>query len=296
MRDDFNDILAFMAVARARGFTRAAAQLGRSQSSISQAVKLVESRLGVKLLARTTRNVTATEAGQQLIDRLAPEFEQIEKEMEALRDFRDTPTGTIRITAIDYAIRNILWPKVSAFLQSYPAVKVELISEYESVDIAARGYDAGVRFGEALAQDMISVRIGPDVRNVVVGAKSYFANRRIPQVPQDLAEHACINLRMSTHGGLYEWEFIKGPRRQSMRVDGPLVFNNAYDILQACREGFGLAYLPRDMVEDDIEAGRLVTSLELWCPTWEGFHLYYPSRRQTSRAMALLIESLRVSV
>ncbi|KPC55406.1 LysR family transcriptional regulator [Amantichitinum ursilacus] len=292
-RDQFGDLLAFFAVARAGGFTRAAARLGVSQPSLSHTVRQLEARLGVQLLTRSTRSVAPTEAGQRLIDRLAPEFDGIETDILALGELRDQPTGTVRITAIDYAIRSTLWPRLAAFLPQYPDIKVELINEYASVDIVAQGYDAGVRFGQELAQDMISVRIGPDIRNVVVGAAAYLAGRTLPQTPHDLTAHTCINLRTSTYGGLYEWEFVNDGRALGARVEGQLVFNNAYDILDAARAGFGLAYLPADMVAADIQSGLLAPMLQDWCPTWDGLHLYYPNRRQPSRAMSLLIDALR---
>ncbi|UVH60634.1 LysR family transcriptional regulator [Variovorax paradoxus] len=292
-RDSFSDLLAFIAVARARSFTRAAARLRVTQPALSHTVRALEERLGVPLLMRSTRGVSPTEAGQRLLDRLAPEFDEIEAEIQSLSELRDEPMGTIRITAIDYAIRSTLWPKLSKFLPKYPCIKVELINEYESVDIAARGYDAGVRFGQELAQDMISVRIGPDVRNMVVGAKSYFAGRPTPRAPRDLTEHVCINLRTSTYGSLYEWEFVKGKRTTNARVDGTVTFNNAYDIFEAAKAGFGLAYLPEDMVRPQLLKGQLISVLEDWCPVWPGFHLYYPNRRQPSRAMTLLVEALR---
>ncbi|MFT3800156.1 MAG: LysR family transcriptional regulator [Burkholderiaceae bacterium] len=292
-RDSFGDLHAFIAVARSRSFTRAAAQLRVSQPALSHTIRELEEKLGVRLLMRSTRGVSPTEAGQRLLDRLAPEFDGIEEEIQALSELRDRPMGTIRITAIDYAIRSTLWPKLAKFLPKYPDIKVELINEYASVDIVASGYDAGVRFGQELAQDMISVRIGPDVRNMVVGAKSYFAGRSLPETPRDLMDHACINLRTMTHGSLYEWEFVKGKKALSARVDGPLAFNNAYDIFEAAKAGFGLAYLPEDLVRPFIAKGHLVSVLEAWCPTWSGLHLYYPNRRQPSRAMALLVEALR---
>jgi DNA-binding transcriptional LysR family regulator len=293
MRDNFSDLVALIAVARSRSFTRAAAQLGVSQPALSATIKKLEEKLGTQLLIRSTRNVSPTEAGQRLIDRLAPEFDEIVAEIQALSELRDTPTGTIRITAIDYAIRSVLWPKVSKFLKRYPDIKIELINEYASVDIAARGYDAGVRFGEALAQDMVSVRIGPDVRNTVVATKSYVSSRGTPETPRDLIDHACINLRTSTYGGIYDWEFVKGKRALKTHVEGSLVFNNAYDIFEAAKAGFGFAYLPSDLVANEIAKGQLVSVLEDWCPTWSGFHLYYPNRRQPSLAMTLLIDALR---
>lgn len=292
-RDNFGDLYAFIAVARARSFTRAAAQLRVSQPALSYTIRELEENLGVRLLMRSTRGVSPTEAGQRLLDRLAPEFDGIEEGIRALSELRDEPMGTIRITAIDYAIRSTLWPKLAKFLPKYPDIKVELINEYASVDIVARGYDAGVRFGQELAQDMISVRIGPDIRIMVVGANSYFARRSVPKTPQDLMEHACINLRTTTYGAIYEWELIKGKKALSARVNGPLVFNNAYDILEAAKAGFGLAYLPEDLVRPLIAKGQLVSVLEDWCPTWSGFHLYYPNRRQPSRAMTLLVDALR---
>jgi DNA-binding transcriptional LysR family regulator len=293
MRDNFSDLLALIEVARSASFTRAAAKLQVSQPALSGSIKNLEERLGVRLLTRSTRSVYPTEAGQRLIDRLAPEFAEIELELQALGDLRDKPVGTIRITAIDYAIRSVLWPKLPTFLKRYPGIKVELNNEYASIDIAAQGYDAGVRFGEALAQDMISVRIGPDVRNTVVAAKSYMRHRSAPKTPHELVDHACINLRTSTHGSLYEWEFVKGKRALNTRVDGQLVFNNAYDILEATKAGLGFAYLPMDLVKPLVASGQLVSVLEDWCPTWSGLHLYYPNRRQMSRAMTLLIETLR---
>lgn len=292
-RDTFGDLQAFIAVARARSFTRAAAQLRVSQPALSYTVRELEERLGVRLLMRSTRGVSPTEAGQRLLDRLAPEFDGIEEGIQALSELRDEPMGTIRITAIDYAIRSTVWPKLAMFLPKYPDIKVELINEYASVDIVASGYDAGVRFGQELAQDMISVRIGPDIRIMVVAAKTYFAGRKLPGTPQDLMEHTCINLRTTTYGNLYEWEFVKGKKALSARVDGPLTFNNAYDIFEAAKAGFGLAYLPEDLVRPFIAKGHFVSVLEDWCPTWDGLHLYYPNRRQPSRAMTLLVDALR---
>lgn len=292
-RDKFSDLTAFIAVARQRSFTRAAAQLRVSQPALSYAVKTLESRLGVALLVRCTRNLSLTPAGERLMDRLAPHFDEIDAQIQALADLRDQPTGKIRITAIDYAVKSTLWPKLATFLPQYPDIQVELVSEYTSVDIVAQGYDAGVRFGEELALDMISVRIGPDIRNTVVGAPTYLQGRPAPRTPDDLLDHACINLRMATHGGLYEWEFCKGRKSVNARVEGPLILNNAYDILEAAKAGFGLAYLPQDMVQPFLRSGELISVMEDWCPTWEGLHLYYPNRRQPSRAMTLLVDALR---
>lgn len=292
-REGFGDLIALIAVAQTGSFTRAAAQLGVTQPALSVSIRGLEERLGVRLLLRSTRSVTLTMAGQHLVDRLVPEFAQIDNELNSLNDLRDKPTGTLRITAIDYAIRSVLWPRLSPFLKQYPDITIELVSEYASVDIAARGYDAGVRFGMELAQDMISVRIGPDVKNTVVGSADYFAQHAVPETPDELSQHRCIRLRTSTYGGLYDWEFTDGQRTFDVRIDGPVICNNAYDIFEAAKEGFGLAYLPLDMVQPWLDSGELVSVLQAWCPVWPGFHLYYPNRRQHSRAMTLLVDALR---
>lgn len=292
-REGFGDLVALIAIAQTGSFTRAAAQLGVTQPALSVSIRGLEERLGVRLLLRSTRSVTLTMAGQHLVDRLVPEFAQIDNEINSLNDLRDKPTGTLRITAIDYAIRSVLWPRLSPFLKQYPDITIELVSEYASVDIAARGYDAGVRFGMELAQDMISVRIGPDVKNIVVGSADYFAQHAVPQTPDELSQHRCIRLRTSTYGGLYDWEFTDGQRTFDVRINGPVICNNAYDIFEAAKEGFGLAYLPLDMVQPWLDSGQLVSVLQAWCPVWPGFHLYYPNRRQHSRAMTLLVDALR---
>lgn len=292
-RVGFGDLIALIAVAQTGSFTRAAAKIGVTQPALSASIRGLEERLGVRLLLRSTRSATLTMAGQHLVDRLVPEFQQIDNELNALNDLRDTPTGTLRITAIDYAIRSVLWPKLSPFLKQYPDITIEFISEYASVDIAASGYDAGVRFGQELAQDMISVLIGPDVKNTVVGSADYFSRHAIPGTPDELSQHQCIRLRTSTYVGLYDWEFKDGKRTFDVRVTGPVICNNAYDILDAAKEGFGLAYLPLDMVQPWIDSGQMVSVLQAWCPLWPGLHLYYPSRRQHSRAMTLMVEALR---
>ncbi|QOL15196.1 LysR family transcriptional regulator [Dickeya dianthicola] len=292
-REGFSDLIALIAVAQTGSFTRAAAQLGVTQPALSASVRGLEERLGIRLLLRSTRRVTLTMAGQHLVDRIVPEFEQISNELESLNDLRDKPTGTLRITAIDYVIRSVLWPRLSPFLQQYPDITIELISEYESVDIAARGYDAGVRFGADLAQDMISVRISPDVKNTVVGSADYFKKYPAPHRPEELVQHKGIRLRTSTYGGLYDWEFVDNGREFNTRVNGPVICNNVYDILAATQDGFGLAYLPQEMVQPFLDSGQLVSVLQDWCPTWPGLHLYYPNRRQHSRAMTLMVDALR---
>ncbi|EIM26719.1 LysR family transcriptional regulator [Microvirga lotononidis] len=291
--ESLNDLSAFLAVARERSFTRAAAKLGVSQSALSQTIRQLEARLGLRLLTRTTRSVSPTEAGERLIRSIGPRLDEIEAELESLSELREKPAGTIRITATDYAIDQILWPKLERFLPKYPDIKVELGIDYGLTDIAAQAYDAGVRLGEQVAKDMISVRIGPDLRFAVVGSKSYFAKHAPPEAPQDLIDHTCINLRLPTHGGLYAWEFEKDGQELRVRVDGQLIFNGIQQILNAAVAGFGLAYVPEGLAQPYIAKGRLTRVLADWCPAWPGYHLYYPSRRQASPAFALLVDALR---
>lgn len=293
-RDNFSALLAFVTVTREGSFTRAAAQLGVSQSALSHAIRTLETSLGIRLLTRTTRSVSPTEAGEHLFQKISGPMEEIDTEVQMLSEFRDKPSGTIRVTATDYAIRSILWPKVTKFLTQYPDIKVELICDYGLVDIAAQRYDAGVRFGEQLAQEMIAVRLGPDERFALVATKGYFAKHPAPKTPHDLVDHQCVNLRLPTHGGLYAWEFAKkGGRGLKVRVSGQLTFNGIYDVLEASLAGFGLCYVPEAMALPYIAKGRLVRVLEAWCPLWSGYHLYYPSRRQPSLAMRLFIDAVR---
>ena len=292
-RGNLNDLLAFLAVAEERSFTRAAAKLGISQSALSHTIRGLEARLGVRLLARTTRSVAPTEAGERLLRTVGPRFDEIDAELAALSELRERPAGTIRITAGEHAADAILWPALEKLLPDYPDIKVELIIDYGLTDIVAERYDAGVRLGEQVARDMIAVRIGPDMRMAVVGAPSYFAGRPRPRTPQDLTAHACINIRLPTYGGLYAWEFEKGGRELRVRVEGQLVFNNIALRLNAALAGFGLACLPEDQVQTHLAEGRLVRVLGDWCPPFSGYHLYYPSRRQPTPAFALLVEALR---
>jgi DNA-binding transcriptional LysR family regulator len=292
-RGHLNDLLAFIAVGQERSFTKAAAKLGVSQSALSHTLRELEARLGVRLLTRTTRSVSPTEAGERLLHTVGPRFEEIEAELEALSDLREKPAGTIRVTAIDYVADTILWPKLVKLLRKYPDIKVEIIIDYGLTDIVAQRYDAGVRSGEQVAKDMIAVRVGPDMRMAVVGAPSYYEKRLPPKTPQELIGHNCINLRLPTHGGLYAWEFEKGGRELKVRVEGQLVFNTTAQILNAALAGFGLAYVPEDLAQPDVAKGRLKRVLEDWCPPFSGYHLYYPSRRQSSAAFALVVDALR---
>ena len=295
-RGNLNDLLAFLAVGQERSFTRAAAKLGVSQSALSHTIRGLEEQLGLRLLTRTTRSVSPTEAGQRLLHTIGPRFEEIESELAALSEFREKPAGTIRITATDYAVETILWPKLTRFLRRYPDVKFEVIIDYGLTDIVAERFDAGVRSGEQVAKDMIAVRISPDMRSAVVGAPSYFEGRSEPKRPQELIGHNCINLRLPTRGGLYAWEFEKDGREVKVHVQGQLVFNGTFQMLNAALVGFGLAYVPEDVAQPHLAKGRLRRVLDDWCPPYPGYHLYYPSRRQATPAFALLVEALRYRV
>ena len=290
---DLNDLVAFLAVAREGSFTKAAAQLGVSQSALSQTLRGLEARLGLRLLTRTTRSLSTTEAGERLLRTAGPRVDEIEAELASLGDLRDKPSGTIRITTHDHAVKTVLWPALARLLPDYPDIKVEIVVEYGMTDIVAARYDAGVRSGEMVAKDMIAVRVGPDLRSAVVGSPAYFGKHPKPKKPQDLTEHVGINLRLPTHGGLYAWEFEKGSREVKVRVEGQLVFNTSPPMLDAALAGFGLAYLPEDDVAEHIASGRLVRVLADWCPPYPGYHLYYPSRRQPTPAFVLLVEALR---
>jgi DNA-binding transcriptional LysR family regulator len=292
-RTNLNDLVAFLTVARERSFTRAAAKLGISQSSLSHIVRDLETRLGIRLLTRTTRSVSPTAAGERLLSAVGPRLEEVEAELSALGDLRDKPSGTIRITATDHVTDTILWPKLEGFLRRYPDIKVEIVTDYGLTDIVAERYDAGVRSGEQVAKDMIAVRIGPDLRMAIVGTPSYFRGRPEPTRPQDLIGHTCINLRLPTHGGLYAWEFEKGGREVRVRVDGQVTFNGTPQMLKAALSGFGLACVPEELAQPHIAKRRLRRVLEDWCPPYPGYHLYYPSRRQNSAAFALLVDALR---
>lgn len=292
-RENVNDLLAFLAVARERSFTRAAAKLGVSQSALSHTLRGLEARLGLRLLTRTTRSVSPTEAGERLLQTVGQRFEEIEAELEALSELRDKPAGTLRITAGEHAANSVLLPALAKFLPRYPDITVEIAVEHSLVDIVAQRYDAGVRSGEQVAKDMIAVRIGLDLRMAVVGAPSYFAKRSPPKKPQDLTDHNCINLRLPTYGGLYAWEFEKGDRELKVRVDGQIVLNGSTQMLDAALAGLGLAYVPQDLAQPHLDGGLLARVLEDWCPPYSGYHLYYPSRRQPSPAFALLVDALR---
>lgn len=293
MARNFNDLAAFAVVARQRSFTKAAAELGVSQSALSQTIRQLEARLGYRLLTRTTRSVSTTEAGERLLSAVAPRFDEIEAELAVLGELRDRPAGTVRITCSEHVADTILWPKLRDVLPSYPDITVELFVEHGFTDIAAERFDAGVRLGESVAKDMIAVRVSPDGRLVPVATPGYFAKHPIPETPQDLVRHSCINLRLMSQGGLYAWEFEKDGRPVRARVDGPLIFNSIRPMVSAALAGFGIAFVPEDSVVEDVAAGRLIQVLDDWCPPIPGFHLYYPSRRHNSTAFQVIVDALR---
>lgn len=293
-REDASDLLAFVAVARERSFTRAAAKLGMTQSALSQIVRKLEERLGIRLLNRTSRSVTPTQAGERLFLSIGPKFTEMDSDLAALSELREKPSGTVRLTATEYAATEILLPALGKVLPNYPDIKVEIMIDYGLTNIVAQQVDAGIRPGELVAKDMIAVRVSPDLRMAVVGSPFYFADRKRPKTPQELTQHNCLNLRLPTHGGsLYAWEFEKNGREVNVRVEGQLIFNGAGLLLEGALRGLGLAYLTEGHARPYVSQGKLVRVLADWCPPFAGYHLYYPSRRQPSPAFALLVEALR---
>lgn len=292
-RQDLNDMLWFLSVAEERSFTRAAAKLGTSQSTLSHTIKKLEARMGLRLLTRTTRSVAPTEAGERLLRSLAPRIEELETEIDELMEIRDKPSGTVRINLSDHALESVVWPKLRPLLLNYPDIKVELNRDNGFRNIVEERFDAGVRLGESLDNDMIAVRIGPDWRLVAVGSPEYFARHPAPQAPQDLVRHNCINHRQAGSGGLYAWEFAKDDRELRVRVDGQLTFNTSYAMVDAAVSGYGIAYIPEDLVTEQIGSGSLVQVLDEWSPTFAGYYLYYPSRRQNSPAFKIVVDALR---
>jgi DNA-binding transcriptional LysR family regulator len=292
-REELGDLMAFLAVAEERNFTRAAARLGTSQSALSHTVRRLEERLGLRLLTRTTRKVSPTEAGDRLVQSLRPAFDDISDQISALSELRDKPAGTVRLSTSEHAAKTIIWPAIRKLLPDYPDLKVEINIDQKLTDIVGERYDAGVRLGEQVDKDMIAMRIGPDIRMSVVGAPSYFDQHGIPQTPHDLLEHDCINLRLPTLGGLYAWELQKDGRELNVRVDGRLTFNNVPLILDAVMAGHGLACIPEDHILEYEKAGKIQRVLTDWCPPFPGYHLYYPNRRQASPAFKVVMEALR---
>lgn len=295
LKDNFNDLLSLIVIARERSFTKAAAKLRVSQSALSHAIRGLEERLDLRLLTRTTRSVAPTEAGEKLINALGPRFAEIESELMALSEMREKPAGNIRISAGEHALRCALWPALEQFLKDYPDIKVEIVSDNTLTDIVSGRFDAGVRLGEQVAKDMIAVSIGPEMRMAVVGSPAYFSRCGRPVTPQDLQQHNCINMRLPTMGGLYAWEFEKDQRELRVRVEGQLTFNNLQPRIDAAIAGIGLAIVPEDTIIQAVADGKLETVLDDWCPAFPGYYLYYPSRKQHTAAFALLIDALRYS-
>lgn len=292
-RTDFNHLTWFQAVAQERSFTKAAAKLGVAQSTLSHTIKQLEARMGLRLLTRTTRNVAPTVAGERLLATLTPRIAEIEEEIASLTALGEKPSGSIRLTLSDHALESVVWPKLKPVLSLYPDISVELILDSTFRNIVEEGFDAGVRLGESVEKDMIAVRIGPDWRLVAVASPDYLAARGVPERPQDLVRHICINMRHETAGGLYAWEFGKDGQDLRVRVDGQLTFNNSYAMIDAAVSGYGIAYVPGDIVERHIAAGTLVQVLDDWSPVFDGYFLYYPSRRQNLPAFKVIVDALR---
>jgi len=292
-RDILNDLAMFMVVARLNSFTKAAGELGVSQSALSHAMKGLEERLGLRLLTRTTRSISPTPVGEVLITRLGPKIDEINAEIARVLAEKENPTGIIRISATDYAIAEIIWPRMLPLLSNYPNIHIELVSEYGLVDIVEGRFDAGVRLGDTVTDGMVSQRISEDIRFIIVATPDYFDKKPRPNHPRDLVNHQCINLRLPTHGDFYKWRFARGDEEIRVKVDGQASFSSIYPIKTATLQSLGLAYLPEPMVRDDIERGSLVQVLAEWCPTWKGYHIYYPHRRVPSKVFTLFMESLR---
>jgi DNA-binding transcriptional LysR family regulator len=292
-KGDFSELAVFIAVAEEGSFTRAAAKLGLSQSALSYAVRMLEDRLGLRLISRTTRSLSLTDVGERLLNSLRPAFDHIDSEIAQLTALRDKPVGTIRITTFRHAARMVLWPALVKLLPEYPDISVEINVSEGLTDIVAGRFDAGIRLGEQVQKDMVAVRVSPDIRMAVVGSPSYFANRKIPETPRDLNDHNCISYRQTTGGGLYAWEFEKDGVELEVKVNGPLVLNDNEMLETAALDGLGLAYTFESQISRHLAEGRLVRVLEDWCPPFSGYHLYYPSRRQHTRAFLLLVDALR---
>lgn len=292
-RQNLNDLLAFLAVAREKSFTKAAAQLGVSQSALSHTMRSLEERLGVRLLTRTTRSVAPTEVGERLRQSLAPRIAEIEADLDSLMASRDTPSGRIRMTLSEHALRSVVWPKLESVLKRFPDIRMEFSLDSGFRNIVEDGFDAGVRLGESVEKDMIAVRIGPDWRLVAIAAPAYLAGHAPPQHPHDLVHHSCINMRQISAGGLYAWEFGKDGRELRVRVDGQLTFNSTSAIAQAALAGYGIGYVPENIVAAHVAAGDLVVVLDDWSPKFEGYYIYYPSKRQNSAAFKVIVDALR---
>jgi DNA-binding transcriptional LysR family regulator len=292
-RENLNDLLVFVEVAREKSFTRAAVKLGVSQSALSHTMRDLEARLGLRLLTRTTRSVATTEAGEELYQTIAPRFDEIDAKVDALSEFREKPAGIIRITATDHPIDTVIWPKLRKVLPKYPDIRVELTVDYGLSNIVEERYDIGVRHGDQVEKDMIAVRISPDIPMAIVGSPSYFRGRKAPISPEDLLEHDCITLRLTTTRSIYAWELKKGKRETLARVNGQVTFNTQDQMIQAALDGMGLAFVNADIVAKYVADGTLKSVMKDWCPSFPGYHAYYPSRRQASRAFSIIVDALK---
>ncbi|MCA0270668.1 MAG: LysR family transcriptional regulator [Proteobacteria bacterium] len=292
-REQFNDLLWFLAVAEERSFTRAAARLGISQSTLSHTIKRLETQMGLRLLHRTTRNVAPTEAGERLQATLAPRFAEIEAEMAALTDFRDKTAGRIRMTLSDHALNSVVWPKLRPVMASYPDIRLELHVQNGFSNIVQEGFDAGIRLGESIEADMVAVRVGPDWRLVAVASPAYLAAHGRPEHPKELLAHNCINYRYTPRGGQYAWEFAQGEEDLRVRVEGQLTFNGADKMVDAAVAGLGIAYVPEDTVTGALASGALEQVLDEWSPHFPGYYIYYPSRHQNLPAFRVILDALR---
>lgn len=295
LKDNFNDLQIFLAVAKERSFTKAAGKLGVSQSALSHTIKALEARLNLRLLNRTTRSVSPTEAGERIIDYLEPRIAELEEELSSVVQMDGIISGNIRLTAGEHAIRSLVWPKLHNFLREYPDITVEIMADNGFVDIVKEGFDGGIRLGESVDKDMVAVRIGPEMRMVVVASPEYFAEHPMPNSPRELQGQRCINVRLPTAGGLYHWEFEKDGQPIRVKVDGQLIFNTLVERVDVALSGFGIAYLPEDIVQEYIKNGELIQVLDDWCPLFPGYYLYYPSSRHHPTAFAMLIDALRYS-
>lgn len=293
---NYNGLSVFIVVAREKSFTKAAAELGISQSAVSHSINGLEESLGMRLLTRTTRGAVPTEAGERLLSNLAPYYSGIQAELAALTELREKPSGTIRISAHDHPAKTILWPKLAPLLREYPEINIEINIEYGLINIVTERFDAGVRNGSQIANDMIAMRISPDFRMLVVGSPDYFSRHPAPKTPHELISHNCANLRLATHGGLYAWEFAHEGKSLNVQVSGQMIFNTSPQMLTAAIEGYALAFAPEDLLQPYIESGQLVTVLEEWCPYVPGYHLYYPSRRHALPAFQLVLDALRLPI
>ncbi len=291
-RDQLADLSAFATVAEERSFTRAAVRLGMSPSALSHSMKSLETRLGVRLLTRTTRSVAPTEAGERLLEAVVPAFGSVSAALQQLSEARDVPAGTVRVTAVKHAARSVLAPVLPAFLERFPDVTVEICADDQMRDLVADGFDAGVRLGERVDKDMVSLRISDGIPTALVAAPSYWKQHLVPDSPHDLIRHNCIGHRMGT-GALHTWPFQDEGQPFSVRVGGQAAFNDGDLILDAALGGSGLAYVFADQAEPHLRAGRLVGVLDRWTATHAGYFLHYASRRQQPPALAAFVDWLR---